>query len=170
MAWIFHAKRTCLFNPPAARREAGTGHSRTADAGIRVLARGLRMGLPWAHPMKRFTAVTCAAMAALALGPARAEFQIRNNDRVVFLGDSITEQRLYTTYVEAYAITRHPGWRLRFRNVGWGGDTSGFGNARIRTRASCSARRARTSPIGSRTRWPRASGATCSRSSPRSSR
>ena len=74
--------------------------------------------------MNRFTAVTCAAMAALALGPARAEFQIRNNDRVVFLGDSITEQRLYTTYVEAYAITRHPGWRLRFRNVGWGGDTS----------------------------------------------
>ncbi len=74
--------------------------------------------------MKRFTAVTCAAMAALAFGPARAEFQIRNNDRVVFLGDSITEQRLYTTYVEAYAITRHPGWWLRFRNVGWGGDTS----------------------------------------------
>ena len=87
--------------------------------------------------MKRFTAVTCAAMAALAFGPARAEFQIRNNDRVVFLGDSITEQRLYTTYVEAYAITRHPGWRLRFRNVGWGGDTSwGAGRWGASTRAS----------------------------------
>ena len=42
----------------------------------------------------------------------------------MFLGDSITEQRLYTTYIEAYALTRHPDWKLSFRNVGWGGDTS----------------------------------------------
>jgi lysophospholipase L1-like esterase len=53
-----------------------------------------------------------------------AEFLIRDGDRVVFLGDSITEQRLYTTYIEAYALTRHPTWKLSFRNVGWGGDTS----------------------------------------------
>ncbi len=53
-----------------------------------------------------------------------ADFSIRNGDRVVFLGDSITEQRLYTTYIEAYALTRHPDWKLTFRNVGWGGDTS----------------------------------------------
>src|SRR6188474_3034742 len=52
------------------------------------------------------------------------EFQVRDGDRVVFLGDSITEQRLYTTYIEAYALTRHPNWKLSFRNVGWGGDTS----------------------------------------------
>lgn len=43
---------------------------------------------------------------------------------MVFLGDSITEQRLYTTYIEAYALTRHPDWKLTFRNVGWGGDTA----------------------------------------------
>jgi lysophospholipase L1-like esterase len=53
-----------------------------------------------------------------------AEFFIHDSDRVVFLGDSITEQRLYTTYIEAYALTRHPEWKLWFRNVGWGGDTS----------------------------------------------
>src|SRR5262245_59606290 len=52
------------------------------------------------------------------------EFQIRDGDRVVFLGDSITEQRLYTTYIEAYTLTRYPTWKLSFRNVGWGGDTS----------------------------------------------
>src|SRR5436190_11187653 len=51
-------------------------------------------------------------------------FMIRDGERVVFLGDSITEQRLYTTYVEAYALTRHPQWKLSFRNVGWGGDTA----------------------------------------------
>ncbi len=55
---------------------------------------------------------------------ACAQFAIRDGDRVVFLGDSITEQRLYTTYIEAYALTRHPLWKLSFRNVGWGGDTA----------------------------------------------
>src|ERR1043165_10284784 len=52
------------------------------------------------------------------------EFLIHDGDRVVFLGDSITEQRLYTTYIEGYALSRHPEWKLWFRNVGWGGDTS----------------------------------------------
>ena len=60
------------------------------------------------------------ALVSLAAG----DFAIQNGDRVVFLGDSITEQRLYTTYIEAYALTRHPDWTLQFRNVGWGGDTS----------------------------------------------
>jgi len=52
------------------------------------------------------------------------EFFLRDGDRVVFLGDSITEQRLYTTYIEAYALSRHPTWKLTFRNAGWGGDTA----------------------------------------------
>ncbi len=64
------------------------------------------------------------AAVATALTSFASDFQIRDGDRVVFLGDSITEQRLYTTYIEAYALTRHPEWKLSFRNVGWGGDTS----------------------------------------------
>ncbi len=52
------------------------------------------------------------------------KFFFKDGDRVVFLGDSITEQRLYTTYIEAYTLTRFPTWKLSFRNVGWGGDTS----------------------------------------------
>src|ERR1039457_3580263 len=67
---------------------------------------------------------TLAAAALLATSVSAAEFFIKDNDRVVFLGDSITEQRLYTTYIEAYTLTRHPEWKLFFRNVGWGGDTS----------------------------------------------
>ena len=61
---------------------------------------------------------------SLALSGIAGDFLIKDGDRVVFLGDSITEQRLYTTYIEAYALTRHPNWKLTFRNVGWGGDTS----------------------------------------------
>jgi len=60
----------------------------------------------------------------LSSGALAADFLIHDGDRVVFLGDSITEQRLYTTYIEAYALTRHPEWKLSFRNAGWGGDTS----------------------------------------------
>ncbi len=51
-------------------------------------------------------------------------FPFHDGDRVVFLGDSITEQRLYTTYLETYLLTRFPTWKLTFRNAGWGGDTS----------------------------------------------
>ena len=67
---------------------------------------------------------TFAAAALLAASAVAGEFFFKDGDRVVFLGDSITEQRLYTTYIEAYTLTRHPEWKLWFRNVGWGGDTS----------------------------------------------
>lgn len=53
-----------------------------------------------------------------------SDFFIRGGDRVVFLGDSITEQKLYTTYIEAYTVTRFPKQKFTFRNSGWGGDTA----------------------------------------------
>ena len=65
-----------------------------------------------------------AVIFALVTTRLVGDFSIRDGDRVVFLGDSITEQRLYTTYIEAYALTRYPAWTLTFRNVGWGGDTA----------------------------------------------
>ena len=72
--------------------------------------------------------ILMAMLMAAPLLPATAtaadKFFVHNGDRVVFLGDSITEQRLYTTYLEAYTLSRYPKWKLTFRNVGWGGDTS----------------------------------------------
>ena len=55
---------------------------------------------------------------------AAKDFFFHDKDSVVFLGDSITEQKLYTTYVEAYTLTRFPSQAFTFRNVGWGGDTA----------------------------------------------
>ena len=55
---------------------------------------------------------------------AAKDFFFKDKDSVVFLGDSITEQKLYTTYVEAYTLTRFPSNAFTFRNVGWGGDTA----------------------------------------------
>lgn len=68
-----------------------------------------------------FTLFAVTSFAAQAMA---ADFFIHDGDRVIFLGDSITQQRLYTTYIEAYALTRYPQWKLTFRNVGWGGDTA----------------------------------------------
>jgi lysophospholipase L1-like esterase len=49
---------------------------------------------------------------------------IRKNDRIVFLGDSITDAQMYTNYVETYLTLRYPELNLRFFNAGWGGDTT----------------------------------------------
>ena len=53
---------------------------------------------------------------------AQTSFYLKDGDRVVFYGDSITDQRLYTTFVETYAVTRFPGLNVRFVHSGWGGD------------------------------------------------
>jgi lysophospholipase L1-like esterase len=63
-----------------------------------------------------------AALLALALCARGADFYLHPNDVVVFYGDSITDQRLYTTYVETFVITRYPKLPVRFVHSGWGGD------------------------------------------------
>jgi lysophospholipase L1-like esterase len=66
-------------------------------------------------------------------GPARAQrFFFKDGDVVVMMGDSITEQRLYSNYVEAWTVTRFPAWKITFRNVGIGGDRSPGGNGRFK--------------------------------------
>ena len=51
-----------------------------------------------------------------------APFFLKDGDRVVFYGDSITEQKLYTTYIETYCVTRFPKKNFTFVHSGWGGD------------------------------------------------
>src|SRR5216117_4464636 len=53
---------------------------------------------------------------------AQSGFHLKNGDCVVFYGDSITDQRLYTTFVESYVVTRWPDWKIDFIHSGWGGD------------------------------------------------
>jgi len=49
-------------------------------------------------------------------------FALRPADTVVFYGDSITEQRLYTMVTELYTVTRYPKLNVKFVHSGWGGD------------------------------------------------
>ncbi|GMV36058.1 MAG: hypothetical protein AMXMBFR61_05660 [Fimbriimonadales bacterium] len=62
-------------------------------------------------------------MIALPLLLAQA-FALKDGDVVLFYGDSITEQRLYTTYVETFVRTRFPKLDAEFITVGVGGDAT----------------------------------------------
>lgn len=74
-----------------------------------------------------------ALVAAPALGLAddKPAFFFKPNDRVVFLGDSITEQYQYSTYIELYLTTRFPTGNMTFINAGIGGDTANGGSNRF---------------------------------------
>jgi lysophospholipase L1-like esterase len=66
---------------------------------------------------------------------AQDPFALKEGDRVVFFGDSITDQRLYTTFVETFAVTRFPSRNITFVHSGWGGDrVTGGGGGGIRQR------------------------------------
>jgi len=62
-----------------------------------------------------------ACAGAKAQQPA-SDFAIVDGDRVVFYGDSITEQRLYTTDIETFVLTRFPERKVSFFHSGVGGD------------------------------------------------
>jgi lysophospholipase L1-like esterase len=59
---------------------------------------------------------------------AQPGFYLHDKDTVVFYGDSITEQRLYTTFVETFVLNRYPQLNVRFVNSGWGRETVAGGD------------------------------------------
>ncbi len=68
---------------------------------------------------------TLLAATAAASAPARGEdFALRDGDTVAFLGDSITAARGYSRIVENYTLLRFPERKIRFTNVGRGGETA----------------------------------------------
>jgi hypothetical protein len=72
-------------------------------------------------------AVFMAAHIAWAAGADT--FKLKNGDRVVFYGDSITDQRQYSVLVETFVATRYPHLDVTFVNSGWGGDSVAGGGA-----------------------------------------
>ena len=78
--------------------------------------------------------VLLSALALPAVSPgappeAPSPFALRDGDRVVFYGDSITQDGGYARFVEEYVRTRFPQWDVRFYNAGVGGDTVKGGSA-----------------------------------------
>lgn len=61
---------------------------------------------------------------AISVVPSRGQsFALHEGDRVVFYGDSITAQRLYTRFAEDFVLTRYPQLHVTFWNGGIPGDT-----------------------------------------------
>lgn len=50
------------------------------------------------------------------------DFALKSGDRVVFYGDSITDQRLYSVFTETFVHTRYPKLDVSFVHSGVGGD------------------------------------------------
>lgn len=82
---------------------------------------------PWMRAA--FACTLLAAMAGASVAQEAASFpaapakiELEDGDTLVFLGDSITHQCLYTQYVEDYFYTRYPQTRIHFHNAGVGGD------------------------------------------------
>jgi len=71
--------------------------------------------------MKR-TLLSCAFLACVASLSFADDFKLKDGDRVLFYGDSITEQHLYTNFIETFILTRYPNLKITFTNTGVGGD------------------------------------------------
>ena len=80
---------------------------------------------------RRMRPVGCAAffLSVFASTAFGQQFVLHDGDTVVFYGDSITAQRLYTRDVEEFVLTRYPKLHVRFLNAGVPGDTVNGGYA-----------------------------------------
>ncbi len=70
--------------------------------------------------------VQAAAAVASPLLPVR----LGARETIVLYGDSITEQNLYTAYLETFLLSRFPSKDLAIFNLGWSGDTASGGTKR----------------------------------------
>lgn len=77
-------------------------------------------------------ALRCLLALLCCVGFARADdFALRDGDTVAFLGDSITGARGYSKVIETYTLLRFPERKIRFVNVGQGGETAKGSLARL---------------------------------------
>jgi lysophospholipase L1-like esterase len=72
-----------------------------------------------------------AFFVATSLHAAEPAFPFRPAERVLLLGDSITQQYQYSSYIELYLTTRFPAANMTFYNAGIGGDTATGGANRF---------------------------------------
>lgn len=76
-------------------------------------------------PWGAVTNISSVAPAAPAKAPTReaGHFQFRTGDRVVLLGGTFIERMQVCDFFEATVTTGLPSLDLKFRNLGWSGDT-----------------------------------------------
>ena len=84
-------------------------------------------------PGRTFASIVAVVVAlAATTHAARAQsFPLLDNDIVVTLGDSNTAPGVYQQVLERFTTMRYPARRLRYINMGIGGDTAAGGLARL---------------------------------------
>lgn len=88
----------------------------------------------------RFRLLLCAALVCLGTwsttAAAQERFELKDGDRVVFLGNTLIEREQKYGYWELMLTMAWPERNVTFRNLGWSGDTvwgesrAGFGSQR----------------------------------------
>lgn len=67
----------------------------------------------------------------LACNPMRADLILQPHDIVAICGDSITQQKQYSVFMEDYFLMCQPAEKLRAAQFGWNGEQAAGLNARI---------------------------------------
>ena len=73
--------------------------------------------------------VLVASAALSRAAPPAEKFELRDGDRVAFLGNTFFEREQAHSYLETLLASRYPDRNVIFRNIAWSGDTV-FGHAR----------------------------------------
>ena len=63
-------------------------------------------------------------MVLLATALNAGDFHLEDGDRVLFYGETEPAERLFTAFVETYALTRFPYRTVTFLHGGWGGEAA----------------------------------------------
>ncbi len=74
--------------------------------------------------MKRRYCLFLLSLILIAPMSLAAGAGLEKNDRVAIVGDSITEQKIYSVFIEDYLLMCRPAADLKTMNFGWGGETS----------------------------------------------
>ena len=87
-----------------------------------LLVPALALAMPWHANAQQPIAAAAKPNPTPPKAAVTKGLQLKDGDRFIFIGDSITHQCLYTQYVENFFYTRYPNIRLHFRNAGVSGD------------------------------------------------
>src|SRR4051812_46916234 len=68
--------------------------------------------------MRKFCLALCLIISSNALA------QLKDGDHVAVCGDSITEQKLYSVFIEDYLLMCQPKAKLSVTQFGWGGEVA----------------------------------------------
>ena len=103
--------RAVLSAPPAGKRTSSSPRG------------AVRTPRPTRVLLALLTLITAHCSLITSSQAAPAPFELKDGDRVVFLGDTFIEREQYYGWIELMLTTRFPDRNVTFRNLGWSADT-----------------------------------------------